>query len=67
MEVLTPFIPDLDIGEKWGLSYTAQPLYSWGKSPCSPSNGRLGQPHCQAGCFGQEKSLLSVTPPLYSP
>jgi len=37
---------------------TPWPLYPRGKSPWYPLNRRLGEPHSQSGCGGEEKNSL---------
>jgi hypothetical protein len=52
----------LNLNTRWRsvVSFTPQLFYVWGKSPQYPMERRLGGPHSQSGCFGEEKNLLPL-------
>jgi hypothetical protein len=53
-------IPDLDIRWRWIVSFTPRPLYPQRKNPGYPLDMRLGGPHGQFGCCGNEEKFAPV-------
>jgi hypothetical protein len=54
---IEPHFLDLGTIWRWVVSFTFQPLYSWGKSRRYPFDRRLGGPQSRSGQRGEEKIL----------
>jgi hypothetical protein len=66
----SPRILDLGTKWKWMVSFTPQPFYPQGKSPCYPLDRRLGGLQIRSGRGGEEKNsqlLSGLKPPIIHP
>jgi hypothetical protein len=55
-EGIAPLIPDLGTIWRRVVSFTSQPFYPQGKSPCYTLDRRLGGPQTRSGHGGEEKN-----------
>jgi hypothetical protein len=57
---IAPRILDLGSRWRWVVSFTPQPLYPQGESPCYSMDRRLGGPRSQSGRGGEEKNSQTL-------